>query len=60
MSVTDLSPCSYPGSLRLSHSAALIMRIMIGIFLETGFGLKIASSAFFFMTGMSKADQCLM
>jgi len=56
MSVTDLSPCSYPGSLRLSHSAAWIMRIMISILLETGFGLKIASSSFFFiMTGYEQS-----
>jgi hypothetical protein len=58
VSATGLSPCSYPGSLRLSHSAARIMRTMFYILLETGFSLKIAS--FFVMTGMSKADQCLM
>ena len=59
MSVADLSPCSYPGSLRLSHSAGWIMRIMFCILLETGLSLKITFCVCV-MTGMSKADQCLM
>jgi hypothetical protein len=60
MSVTGLSLCSYPGSLLLSHSAAWIMRIMFCILQETGFSLKIACFFPPVMTGMSKADQCLM